>query len=137
MLEMLKERKAALEAQGKKGFTLMEMLIVIAIIAVLIAIAIPIFTAQLEKSREATDLANVRSAYATLQAQLISDGTASQMTVHAEQQDATNPAANSGWEIGSHSIDTMVNGVESQIAVPAKTDTYTVSVDSTGNVSIG
>lgn len=36
----------------------MEMLIVIALIAVLIAIAIPVFASQLEKSREATDLAN-------------------------------------------------------------------------------
>ncbi len=34
----------------------MEMLIVIAIIAVLIAIAIPVFASQLEKTREATDL---------------------------------------------------------------------------------
>ena len=34
--------------------------------AVLVAIAIPVFTSQLEKSREATDLANVRSAYAEL-----------------------------------------------------------------------
>ncbi len=42
----------------------MEMLIVIALIAVLIAIAIPVFASQLEKSREATDLANVRAAYA-------------------------------------------------------------------------
>ena len=68
MLELLKERKAALEAQGKKGFTLMEMLIVIAIIAVLIAIAIPIFTSQLENSRDATSVANMRSAYAEAQA---------------------------------------------------------------------
>lgn len=36
----------------------MEMLIVIAIIAVLIAIAIPVFSPQLEKTREATDLTN-------------------------------------------------------------------------------
>ena len=50
--------------QNKNGFTLMEMLIVIAIIAVLIAVAIPVFASQLEKTREATDLANVRSAYA-------------------------------------------------------------------------
>ena len=30
---------------------------------VLVAVSIPIFTAQLEKSKEATDLANIRSAY--------------------------------------------------------------------------
>ena len=60
------------------GFTLMEMLIVIAIIAVLIAIAIPIFTSQLEKSREATDLANVRAAYAEVMAAAISSDDSAQ-----------------------------------------------------------
>ena len=75
MLEMLRERKAALEAQGKKGFTLMEMLIVIAIIAILIAIAIPIFTAQLERSRDSVSISNMRSAYAEAAAQyLVWDG---------------------------------------------------------------
>lgn len=49
---------------NKKGFTLAELLVVVAIIAVLVAIAIPIFTSQLEKAREATDLANLRAAYA-------------------------------------------------------------------------
>ena len=38
----------------RKGFTLAELLIVVAIIAVLVAIGIPIFTSQLEKSREQT-----------------------------------------------------------------------------------
>ena len=50
--------------KNKKGFTLAELLIVVAIIAVLVAISIPIFTTQLEKSREATDAANIRAAYA-------------------------------------------------------------------------
>lgn len=68
MLEMLKERKAALEAQGKKGFTLMEMLIVIAIIAILIAIAIPLFTSQLNAAKDAQDEANARSIYALVTA---------------------------------------------------------------------
>jgi len=68
MLEMLKERKAALEAQGKKGFTLMEMLIVIAIIAILIAIAIPLFTQQLNAAKQAADESNARALYAQLQA---------------------------------------------------------------------
>ena len=58
----------------KNGFTLVELLIVVAIIAVLVAVAIPIFTKQLEKSRESTDMANIRSAYAEIMAEAISDG---------------------------------------------------------------
>lgn len=50
--------------KSRKGFTLAELLIVVAIIAVLVAVAIPVFGNQLEKSREAADLANVRAAYA-------------------------------------------------------------------------
>ena len=52
---------------NKKGFTLMEMLIVVAIIAILIAVAIPVFSAQLHKARVATDWANLRSFYADIQ----------------------------------------------------------------------
>lgn len=39
----------------------------------LVAIAIPVFTSQLEKSREATDLANIRSAYAEVVATSLSN----------------------------------------------------------------
>jgi prepilin-type N-terminal cleavage/methylation domain-containing protein len=53
--------------KNKKGFTLAELLIVVAIIGVLVAISIPIFTSQLEKAREATDAANIRSLYAEVQ----------------------------------------------------------------------
>ena len=68
--------------KNKKGFTLAELLIVVAIIAVLVAIAIPIFSSQLEKSRDATDQANVRSAYAELSAALLTnDKTTGQATL--------------------------------------------------------
>ena len=52
----------------KKGFTLSELLIVVAIIGVLVAISIPIFTMQLHKAEVATDWANLRGFYAQLQA---------------------------------------------------------------------
>lgn len=58
---------------NKKGFTLAELLIVVAIIAVLVAISIPIFTSQLEKSREAVDAANIRAAYAEVASSAITD----------------------------------------------------------------
>ena len=62
-----------MKKNNTKGFTLMEMLIVVAIIAVLVAIAIPVFTNQLEKAREATDMANIRSAYAEVMACALTD----------------------------------------------------------------
>lgn len=52
----------------------MEMLIVVAIIAILIAIAIPVFSAQLHKARVATDWANLRSFYADIQTNYMTTG---------------------------------------------------------------
>lgn len=59
---------------NKKGFTLAELLVVVAIIGVLVAISIPIFTAQLSKAKYATDLANARSIYAEMQADYLVNG---------------------------------------------------------------
>ena len=46
---------------NKKGFTLIEMLVVIAIIAILVAIIIPVVSSATEKAAAATDAANMRS----------------------------------------------------------------------------
>lgn len=66
----------------------MEMLIVIALIAVLIAIAIPVFASQLEKSREATDLANVRAAYAQVSTEAQLGNFEATVTVDLKQKQA-------------------------------------------------
>ena len=65
--------------------------------AVLVAISIPIFTTQLEKSRESTDAANLRAAYAEQSAALLTwDGTSAikDIEVVAQQTQA-------GWQNGS------------------------------------
>lgn len=61
---------------NKKGFTLMEMLIVVATIAVLVAIAIPVFNGALTKSKEAADVANIRAAYAEWQVKMLTENEA-------------------------------------------------------------
>ena len=77
----------------KKGFTLAELLVVVAIVAILAAISIPIFTRQLEASREATDLANVRSAYAEVMAAVMIDDTENEVKVVKLKQKKQNAVA--------------------------------------------
>ena len=58
---------------NKKGFTLAELLIVVAIIGILVAISIPIFTGQLNKAKYGADEANARSIYSILAADYLSN----------------------------------------------------------------
>ena len=76
MKEMMKKVR-----ERREGFTMAELLIVVAIIAVLVAIAIPVFTSQLEKSREAVDESNLRSAYAQVSAAVLTED----LTTSAEE----------------------------------------------------
>ena len=59
------------KANNKKGFTLAELLIVVAIIGILVAVSMPILTNQLNKSKEATDDANLRAAKAAAVAEAL------------------------------------------------------------------
>lgn len=64
-----------------RGFTLVELLVVVAIIAILVAISIPIFSSQLHKARVAADIANLRSFYAELQVNYLETGKVNETVV--------------------------------------------------------
>ena len=78
---------------NQKGFTLAELLIVVAIIAILVAIAIPTFSNQLEKSRQAVDIATLREAYAAAKIQEMDRGSGikfgSDINKHFEEMPST------------------------------------------------
>lgn len=59
---------------NKKGFTLAELLIVVAIIGILVAISVPIFTTQLAKARRATNQSNGRAALSAANNQYLAEG---------------------------------------------------------------
>lgn len=112
---------------GKKGFTLAELLIVVAIIAVLVAISIPIFSAQLEKSREATDVANIRSAYAEVSADLLTDDSSNKtVEVPAKQK-------KEGWQGTNYSKDNSEKNTIGGQYVDPSTKGWKVTADSTTN----
>ncbi len=126
-------RQIMRKIKERNGFTLAELLIVVAIIAVLVAVAIPVFTSQLERSRQATDTANVRSAYAECVAEYLTTGQATEMSVTAQKRTAS-------WHEGYGSFTGQVDGSEVTFTLNAATvapsGQYTVSVDVTGNVTV-
>ena len=100
--------------QNKKGFTLMEMLIVVAIIAVLVAIAIPVFNGALTKSKEAADVANVRATYAEWQTAMLTENTKA-------------PADKDAFLKGPAGTDTLTLNYLDKVTVADGTITYKAS----------
>ena len=114
--------------QNRSGFTLMEMLIVIALIAVLVAIAIPAIASQLERSREAADLANVRAAYAQVSAEALLGNPQFTVTVDLKQKQADWQSANP-VNIGGIVHDKNEGDTNNWKGVAAPNGTCTVSYD--------
>lgn len=90
---------------NKKGFTLAELLVVVAIIGVLVAISIPIFTSQLEKAREATDMANIRAAYA----EVVADGLTEPNKTHTAS--VSMKQAKSSWDTSGNIAGVDLNSI--------------------------
>ena len=113
---------------NKKGFTLAELLIVVAIIAVLVAISIPIFSSQLEKSREAVDLANIRAAYAEVMTSALTEDKANDtvtITGGTYSKTVTLTQAKDGWTTSVE--DVKIGEVALKDTTPKAKGTATVS----------
>ena len=108
----------------KKGFTLAELLIVVAVIAVLVGISIPIFFNSLEKAKQATDLANMRSAY--------SEAITSWMTEHKSKYQF-NIIGKSSKDVTTFTPESFPCEVVSSIP---KDNIITITIDNEGNATL-
>ena len=130
-------RKLMNKKLNKKGFTLMEMLIVVAIIAILVAIAIPTFTGALDRAKASADAANIRAGYATLQANAMLDPTTYTDGSYILQGDGTvkkstdTGAATNAYKCQAKSdklgADVNIGGVTTVAWDEGKTVTYTLT----------
>ena len=114
-----------------EGFTLVEMLIVVAIIAILMMVSIPLVNSSLEKARHAVDQANVRDA--------VSLGTVEYLTA-TEDEKAAITAKKFGYVVatdGSHTgtLEENATGVAGMCQECKDDGTLQVSIAADGKVT--
>lgn len=86
---MLELRNILNKKLNKKGFTLAELLVVVAIIAILVAVSIPIFTSKLNEAKKNTDLANVRAAKAAAVNEYLTEEKTDEVTYYYDADKGT------------------------------------------------
>ena len=114
--------------KSKKGFTLVELMIVVVIMAILVAVAVPIFSAVTKNARTKTCLANQRE----IQAQLNNNSMSGILTLEVGDEFVltTNAAGDNGtWSGGSADQLKVIKDLFQKVPYcPVKGNTITVTV---------
>lgn len=113
----------------KKAFTITELVIVIAVIAILAAVLIPTFTTVVNKANESAAMQEAKSEWTTCSAEIVTTVNASEMNyliVHKESGYAF-VVANGNFEVEPVTVETGAdNAISAEDTFVYKNDTYTL-----------
>ena len=104
-----------MKKMNKKGFTIVELVIVIAVIAILAAVMIPTFGGIIKKANESSALQTVTAAYKNALVEVMADGSISDTEA-------------AGFEYEGY-VFTFANGKLSGVTEKASPAEYTYTVD--------
>lgn len=107
------------KTMGNKGFSLVELIVVIAIMAVLVGVLAPQFIKYVESSRQSTDIQNIQQIKTAIEVKAADEGLAANVTITVKKDgtdikaessvdlDSTSKTVNmksSGWDVATTNI---------------------------------